>query len=443
MSSSKNNPFDAAVAALPDAASRYIVAYSGGVDSHVLLHVLAGKQDALSAPLTAVHVDHGIQSRSGEWQAHCERVCRQLKIPFHSLQTNGSAAPGESPEAAARHARYRALADWLPEDAVLLTAQHRDDQAETLLLQLFRGAGPRGLSAMPTRMSLGNGLLLRPFLDVTRADILAWAQAHDLDWIEDPSNADTRYDRNLLRHELLPALQQRWPGLSGVLARAAMHQSEQAGLADALAGMDFSTCCGAKGNRLVQSALISLEPARQRNLLRFWIHQQGFSMPSQAVLERIRTEMLFSRDDAQPVVRWGDAELRRFRGELYLMQALPAHDTELCVHWDLRDSLALNAAGGVLVAKPMSGEGLHLPDELASVEVRFRRGGESLRLPGASHHRTLKNLLQEHGLPDWERERLPLLYAGDTLVAVPGIAVCEGFQAQAGQAGYTLDWSRL
>jgi tRNA(Ile)-lysidine synthase len=456
VSLSKNNPLDAVAAALPDA-GRYIVAYSGGVDSHVLLHVLAGRRDELRAPLMAVHVDHGIQSQSGEWRAHCKEVCRQLGVPFHALHTNGVATAGESPEAAARHARYRVLADWLPEDAALLTAQHREDQAETLLLQLFRGAGPRGLSAMPTSTSLGRGRLLRPLLGMTRADILAWAQAHDLDWIEDPSNTDTRYDRNLLRHELLPQLQQRWPGLSGVLARAAVHQSEQAGLADALAEVDLCACRSTQGNRLLQPALMMLEPARQRNLLRFWIHQQGFAMPSQAVLERIRTEMLFSRDDAQPVVRWGkvrpqggregtlghNAELRRYHGELYLMQALPAHDTELRLRWDLQESLELDVAGGVLIAKPVTGQGLHLPDGPALVDVRFRCGGESLRLPGARHHRTLKNLLQEHGVPDWERERLPLLYAGDTLAAVPGIAVCEGFQAQTGQAGFALDWSRL
>lgn len=443
MSSSKNNPFDAVVAALPGAARSYIVAYSGGVDSHVLLQLLAGRRDALRAPLMAVHVDHGIQAQSGEWRAHCERVCHQLDVPFHALQTNGVAAPGESPEAAARHARYRVLEDWLPDGAVLLTAQHRDDQAETLLLQLFRGAGPRGLSAMPASMALGGGRLLRPFLDLTRADILGWAQTHELDWIEDPSNADTRYDRNLLRHELLPQLQQRWPGLPTVLARAAAHQSEQAGLADALAGVDFLACCSTDHERLLQSGLKSLMPARQRNLLRYWIRQRGFVMPSQAVLERIREEMLFSRDDAQPLVHWGRAELRRYRGELYLMQALPAQDSAECIPWDLRNRPELGTASGVLFARPVTGQGLHLPDSFARVDVRFRRGGESLRLPGASHHRTLKNLLQEHGVPDWERERLPLLYAGDTLVAVPGIAVCEGFQAQAGQAGFTLGWSRL
>ncbi len=442
MSTSKNNPFDAVIPALPDAGS-YIVAYSGGVDSHVLLHLLAGRRAGLRAPLMAVHVDHGIQSHSGEWRAHCESVCSQLNIPFHALQTDGVAAPGESPEAAARHARYRALADWLPDGAALLTAQHRDDQAETLLLQLFRGAGPRGLSAMPRSTSLGQGLLLRPFLDVSRADILERAQVHKLEWIEDPSNTDTRYDRNLLRHEVLPQLQQRWPGLSTVLARAATHQSEQAGLADALAAMDFSASCSPDGERVLQSGLKALQPARQRNLLRYWIHRRGFAMPSQAVLERVREEMLFSRDDAQPVVHWGNAELRRYRGELYLMQALPAQDSTQCIRWDLRNKPELDTASGVLLAKPMTGGGLYLPEEFACVDVRFRRGGESLLLPGASQHRTLKNLLQEHSIPDWERERLPLLYAGDRLAAVPGIAVCEGFQAQAGQFGFALEWSRL
>ncbi|TCK18436.1 tRNA(Ile)-lysidine synthase [Thiogranum longum] len=441
MSTSKNNAFDTVIPALPDATS-YIVAYSGGVDSHVLLHLLAGQREKLCAPLMAVHVDHGIQSQSGEWRAHCESVCDQLKIPFHALQTDGVATPGESPEAAARHARYRVLADWLPEGAALLTAQHRDDQAETLLLQLFRGAGPRGLSAMPPVTSLGQGLLLRPFLDVSRADVLDLAQTCELDWIEDPSNTDTRYDRNLLRHEVLPQLRQRWPGLHTVLARAAAHQSEQAGLADALAGVDLSASCSTDGERLLQSGVKVLAPARQRNLLRYWIHRRGFAMPSQAVLERIREEMLYSRDDAQPVVHWGRAELRRYRGELYLMQALPAQDTSQCMHWDLRNNPELGTASGVLYAKPVTGEGLYLPDETSGVDVRFRRGGESLLLPGASHHRTLKNLLQEHSVPGWERERLPLLYSGETLVAVPGIAICEGFQAQAGQAGFALDWSR-
>lgn len=296
---------------------------------------------------------------------------------------------------------------------------------------------------MPTRTSFGGGLLVRPLLDMARADILKWAQTHDLSWVEDPTNTDTRYDRNLLRHQLLPQLRERWPGLSTVLARAAGHQSEQAGLADALAEVDLSVCRSSDGDRLLQSALKLLEPARQRNLLRYWIHQRGFAMPSQAVLERIREEMLFSRDDAQPVVHWGEAELRRFRGELYLMHALPAHDAAQCINWNLHDKLELDSAGGVLSAKPVTGEGLHLPEGCSSFDVRFRRGGESLRLPGAPHHQKLKNLLQERGVPDWERARLPLLYAGDILAAVPGIAVCEGFQTQAGQAGFALGWSRL
>ncbi len=438
MNSSKNNPFDAIVPALPEAAA-YFVAYSGGVDSHVLLHLLARQRDELRAPLGAVHVHHGLHDEADDWQAHCADVCAALDVPFHVLPVDATAAAGESPEAAARHARYRALSGWLAPGAALLTAQHRDDQAETLLLQLFRGAGPRGLASMPARAPFGAGMLLRPLLEASRADIAAYAQRHELRWVDDPSNLDTRYDRNLLRQSILPRLQRRWPGLSGVLARAARLQSEQAELADTLAALDHQAC--ARGGCLSQAELKSLSPARQRNLLRYWIRQRNVETPSRVVLERIRRELLFSREDARPVVRWGGVEVRRYRGELYLMPALPAHDAAQRIAWDLRDELAIPSAGGVLSASPVTGSGLRVPS--SPLEVRFRIGGESLRLPGAPHHQTLKNLLQQHGVPDWERGRLPLLYAGDTLAAVPGLAVCEGFQAGPGRPGLELRWSRL
>ncbi|MGI9321112.1 MAG: tRNA lysidine(34) synthetase TilS, partial [Thiogranum sp.] len=199
-------------------AREYWVAFSGGVDSHVLLHLLAEARRQLPGSLAAVHVNHQIQQQSGDWEIHCRSVCEELRVPFHLLRVQGKARAGESPEAAARTARYRALADWLPTDAVLTTAQHRDDQAETLLLQLFRGSGPRGLAAMPENSALGRGRLLRPFLETSRQAIVSYARAHRLRWIEDPSNTDTRYDRNLLRQRIMPELQQQWPGLSKVLA---------------------------------------------------------------------------------------------------------------------------------------------------------------------------------------------------------------------------------
>ena len=199
----------------------YWVAFSGGVDSHVLLHLLAAQRAALPGPLGAVHVNHQLQRQSGDWEIHCRAVCEELEVRFQALQVEAHPRRGESPEAAARTARYQGLIDWLPRAAVLVTAQHLEDQAETLLLQLFRGAGPRGLAAMPERARLGRGWLVRPLLDVPRAAIRAYAEQQRLRWVEDPSNTELRYDRNLLRQRVMPDLQQHWPGITRVLARAA------------------------------------------------------------------------------------------------------------------------------------------------------------------------------------------------------------------------------
>ena len=211
-------------------ASACWVAFSGGVDSHVLLHALAARRHELAMPLGAVHVDHGLHGHSPAWAEHCRQVCADLGVEYARLAGDARPAPGESPEAAARALRYGLLADWLPAGALLLSAHHQDDQAETLLLQLLRGAGPKGLSAMPGAAPLGRGTLLRPLLDCGRADLLAYARAQRLDWLEDPSNADTRLDRNFLRQRLLPELKTRWPAAAAVLARSSELCAEAAEL---------------------------------------------------------------------------------------------------------------------------------------------------------------------------------------------------------------------
>ena len=443
MSSSKNKLRTASVLEKLPLASHYVVAFSGGVDSHVLLHLLATQRDALSGTLSAVHVDHQIQTGSGDWEVHCRAVCEDLEIPCHCLRVDGRPRRGESPEAAARSARYRALADWLPTAAVLLTAQHRDDQAETLLLQLLRGAGPKGLAAMPENSALGAGRLLRPLLDCSRAQIIDYARQQGLRWVEDPSNSDTRYARNLLRQRVLPELHQHWPGLSKTLARAAAHQADQAELADALAEQDHVTCTEAvTGNCLSVSALHSLSAARQRNLLRYWIHTQRLPAPTQVVLERIRTEMLTQRADASPCVEWPGAELHRYRDQLFVMPPLPAHDSSARHAWNGTDEVWLEQAGGALGVTPARGAGLRQSIAEFGLEIRFRQGGEQLQPAGRKHHHALKKLFQEWQVPDWERARIPLLYQHETLLAVAGYCVAEGFQARSDESGLLLHWRR-
>jgi tRNA(Ile)-lysidine synthase len=439
VSLSKNNRLSAWLADLPEATA-YCVAYSGGVDSHVLLHLLASYRETLPAPLSAVHVDHQIQSQSGDWAVHCQAVCEELQIPFETLHVDGRARPGESPEAAARTARYHALADWLAPGAVLITAQHQDDQAETLLLQLFRGAGPRGLSAMPNVTELGQGLLLRPLLDYPQADILDYAREHELRWVEDPTNTDIRYDRNLLRQHLLPQLREHWPGLTHVLARAAGLQADQVELATALADLDLAACSSiGQPDRLRIPVLLTLSSARQRNLLRHWIELNGFKLPSLEVLKRVESEVLSAREDATPLVHWAGVELRRYRQALYLMAPLEQQDPAERLPWDGIQPLTL--AGGTLTTEPTMGSGLRIEPN-ANLEVGFRQGGETLQPAGRAGHHALKKLFQECSIPDWERSRVPLIYQHGELVAVAGLCVCEGFTATHNEQGYQLRWSR-
>lgn len=440
MNSSRNRSLADCLDSLPEAPA-YWVAYSGGVDSHVLLHLLSMRREPLVGTLTAVHVNHQIQQQSGDWEIHCRATCEELGIAFHALRVDGRARRGESPEAAARAARYRALAEQLPAGAVLLSAQHRDDQAETLLLQLLRGAGPRGLAAMPQQARLGNGWLARPLLSVGRQEILDYARRHRLRWVEDPSNTDVRYHRNLLRHRVMPELQQHWPGVAAVLARAADLQADQAQIADALAAMDCATCASIGRSCLSLSRLSALSAARQRNLLRYWVEHNALPLPSLAVLERIRDEMFTSRPGAVPLVHWPGAEVRRYRDDLYLMAPLPAHDPAVRVPVELSEALTLDIAAGVLSVRKCRGDGLQVPFA-AHTEIVFRQGGECLQPADRGHRHTLKKLFQEWGVPEWERDRVPLIYVDGELAAVAGLCVAEGYRARNDQEGYVLHWNR-
>ncbi len=427
MSTSKNELI-ASLAQRLAPGPNYCIAYSGGVDSHVLLHAMCALRDRLSGRVCAVHVDHSLQEQSVEWTRHCERVCRSLGVPLSLLRVDARARPGESPEARARELRYRALADWLPPGAVLLTAHHRDDQAETLLLQLFRGAGAQGLAAMPEVAPLGRGRLARPFLDLARALILRYAHEQHLQWIDDPSNQDTRYDRNLLRHRLLPVIRQRWHGIDAVLARSARLQAEQSQLAAALARIDLDQCAVAgQAAQLYAPAFVRLARARQANLLRHWIAANRLPPPSAAVVEQVIDCLLGARRDAMPLVGWSGAQVRRHDDRLYLMRPLVSPNPDWRRVWDLRAPLLL-PTGDRLCALPVHGRGLRVPPQ-GSLEVGFRQGGEVLRPAGRRGHHRLKKLFQEWRVPHWQRGCVPLLFCDGALAAVGEFCVAEGYQA--------------
>ncbi len=416
----------------------YWVAYSGGLDSHVLLHALAAVRGELGdTRLAAVHVHHGLHADADLWTEHCTAVCGALGVPLTVLRVDARAGAGESPEASARAARYRALEQLLGAGDVLLTAHHLDDQAETLLLQLLRGSGPHGLAAMPQSSALGAARHGRPLLDVPREALRRYARGEGLSWVEDSSNAELHFDRNYLRHEILPRLAARWPSARETLARSAAHCAEAASLLDELAALDLQAVLGDGPDRLAVPRLLALSSARRRNVLRIWLRGLGLPLPSQAQLAQVE-QALAADWDAEPCVHWSGAEVRRYRDQLYAMAPLPAHDSGAEIEWDLEAPLELPALGGRLRATRVQGQGVHA--SRGRVTVRFRAGGERCRPLGRHETHALKKLFQEAGVPPWQRERIPLIFIGGELAAVAGLWVCEPFAASGMDYGWIFEW---
>jgi tRNA(Ile)-lysidine synthase len=411
-------------------ATTWHIAFSGGLDSTVLLHLLATLTKHTTVPaLNAIHVHHGLQSAADAWPQYCQSVCDALGVPLQVFQVQ--VQPGASLERAAREARYAAFSQVIRPNDVLLTAQHRDDQAETLLFRLLRGAGVKGLSGMPRQRALGQGQLLRPLLDVTRAELEAYALDQRLSWIEDPSNDDRRFSRNYLRHQVLPVMAQRWPQALASMARSAAHLNEAQGLLDDLAQLDL-TQARVAGQfdwmgvpSLELACLTSLSDARQRNAMSHWL----------APLTRLPDSDHWSgwidlRDatgDARPVWRLADGELHRSAGRVWWLSGVWLRSPSAVGPWtDPSKPLAL-ADNGVLTFTGQAPDG--------PLQIRYREGGERLHLPERGH-RDLKRLLNERGVPGFVRGRLPLLYQGEQLLAVANLQGLNGNVRE----GWHLQW---
>ncbi len=393
--------------------NRYVVAFSGGLDSTVLLHTLAGLEP--HCEIVAVHVDHALQESSADWEDHCRRFAASLGVAFESVKVRVQLESGKGPEASAREARYSGLLSVMQPGDWLLSAHHREDQAETLLLNLIRGSGPAGVAGIGDIRRFGPGWLARPLLNVDREALQAYAGQTGLRWVEDPSNRDRRFDRNYLRHEVLPRLKARWPDIASRLQRSAGHAGEASQLLIELAAMDLETL-GGRPERLPISALSEMSDARQRNLVRYALRELGLSTPTALQLEKVMTELIPAREDAQPLVAWPGTAVRRYRDGLYLMPAEladPLNEESV-----LPDRVELGAGLGALIFETGASSGLS--DDLLDdgLTLRARQGGEEIRLHGQQHTKKLKKLLQEEGVVPWMRDRVPLLYAGDRLVAV-------------------------
>jgi tRNA(Ile)-lysidine synthase len=387
------------------------VALSGGLDSTVLLHAMSVLARAGNFSLRALHVDHGLQATSRDWAEGCGRFCAELGIPLTVLRLGLAPRPGESVEAAARDARYAAIAGELSRSERLLTAHHGDDQLETVLIQLMRGAGVAGLAAMPARTRCGTGWQLRPLLAFKRATIRAYAVQHGLGWLEDPMNAALRFDRAWLRARVLPAIRERWPAAAATVTRSAAHLAAASRLLDAQATADAAAMLD--DGRLSLAALSGFDGDRQANLLRWWLRHAGMRPPPAARLTGALRMFLEARGDASPVLRWKDGELRRYRGRLYAIPPTAAHVDPACADVTRLLSLGQGLGQFSLVAGRAGG----LPADVRWT-IGFRQGGESLRPHPGRPRKRLKDLCREAGIVPWMRDRLPLVFGQGRLAAV-------------------------
>jgi len=418
------------------------IAYSGGLDSHVLLHVLASIQNKIKPKLVAVHINHGISNDADSWVKHCQKICEDHVIEFQTFSVDLSHKSDKGTEAIAREKRYEVLGNLINSHDLLFTAHHMDDQLETILLQLMRGAGPDGLVGMPQVREFSKGNLVRPFLDYSREELHDYALSESLSWVEDESNKSNKYDRNFLRNRIIPELVTRWPGALKTVQRAAGHQAEARSLINEISRSDLEVVCESKYTKVDISKVDNLSSIRKKNVLRAWIKKNKLEMPDAQIIEKIIAEVMHANIDRNPCVKWKGGEVRRYRGYLYIMKLLPAHDVELSKLWNLKESLKLTS--GKL--KAVSGKGRGIKKAMLSndtVEIRYRQGGEQLRPSGRVETHELKKLFQEQGIVPWLRDRIPLIYYDNELIAVADLWVGSKYAATEAEAAWQIIWELI
>ncbi len=412
---------------------RLVLGLSGGIDSVVLLDMLFQLQASLSFQLSAVHINHQLSPFASDWASFCQQLCNSYQVPLQLVSVDLNRKNGDSLEAVAREARYAVYFKQNVEFVVL--AQHLDDQAETLLLQLLRGTGMKGASAMPVaRVCESGATILRPLLKSTRKEIESYAELHHLQWVEDESNENIAFDRNFLRHKVFPVIEQRFPAYRQTFLRSSQHFAEASELLDDLAAIDAQQAI--VDGRLQLDNVRDLSYVRAKNVLRYYLGSMGIAMPSADRLSEVLRQLLDAGQDANVCIGLDDSEIRRFKNQGYVCQKTKNESGGLCWAWQGETELKLNGIEGTLVFEKMVGQGISLEKLLGDkVFIRLRRGGERIRPDCRRPRRTLKNLFQEQQVPPWQREAQPLLYSGENLVWAAGFGVDCFYQAQGGEPG--------
>lgn len=419
--------------------AKLLLALSGGLDSCVLLHLLVAAQKKLPFELHALHVHHGLSPNADQWADFCMNICQRLNVPIEVVRLTLDKQTGKGIEAEARALRYGALFGHQMQGVkpdYVVTAHHQDDQAETFLLLLFRGTGLKGLASMA--QVDGNRRLLRPLLNVPRMELEDYAKAHKLLWCDDESNADTYYERNFVRHDVLPVIQQRNPSVKATIARTASHMAEASQLLDELAFMDIKPLLQA--NSLCLKGLQALGYARAKNGLRWWLQQNQLAMPNAEHLDELLAQLFTAKPDANIHIQIQHLNLKRFQERAYLVspdQLDPPQSFDLV--WNGEDHIKL-PNGAVLAFIEVFGSGLALKHEFTRLRITNRKGGERFKPDTARPTRTLKYLLQKAQMPPWLREQLPLIYWQDDLVYVPEVGATAELKAKKDEPGLVIEW---
>ena len=406
-----------------------LVAYSGGLDSQVLLAL--AQQSGLA--VRAVHINHQLSPHANSWQTHCENYCQQAGIPLHVEHLKLDKATGESVEALAREARYQVFAQQINETTALLTAHHQQDQAETLLLQLFRGAGPKGLRGIAKKTILGSGKLLRPLLPFTKQQLHRYAVEAQLTWVEDESNQILDFRRNYIRHKIIPQLQENIsPSINKILCRTATLCATEHELLEFLLEEKWQQVQGKQKQQLKIAPLKQFPGAMIAALLRRWFAENKVALPTQKKLEHILSDALHCAPDKSPQVQWGKVSVRRYRDYLYLVHDI-ANYPEWVQEWDLQAPLQLPGNLGQLVARKTAGCGLQI-NSGDLVQVGFRSAGLTIQPIGREGHHRLKKLFQEWGVPPWQRQRVPLIFINNQLAMIVGHCLSQEFMSTSADA---------
>ena len=421
--------------------TRFVVAFSGGADSLALLHAFTrvrARDPGLR--LCAVHVDHHLHPGSTGWARHCLEVCGRLSVDLTVLDANVEANNAEHvDEGAARVARYAEFERFVAGRDVLCTAHSEDDHIETVLLNLLRGAGPRGLAGIPDRRRLGKGTIARPLLGVLREEIHAYARATGLPIVQDPANVDPRFSRTVLRRTIIPVLEARWPGVRSTLARAAHLGRESARLLDALAAIDLESAGGIGGATLGVKEVGALEHARRRNAIAGWLRTRGIASPGERRIDQIARQVMEARSDAMPCVSLGDVEVRRYRGRIRLVRRMPPVVTQVVHGWRIPETLTVDH--GSLAWERCIDGGFDDRIRGARLSVRFRGDDARWMRPLGVRGHSLKKRFQSLAIPPWERGHVPLVYAGNELAAIGTVWINPQFAAPSTTPGWRIVWT--